>query len=227
MCASDLRAQVRRGRVATRLLVALTLASTAWGALAQSGTDRDREQIRRLREQVRQQQQAQAEMQASQQAAQAELSRQKAAAEAVTSAVRAQQGALQRRLQALQDEAAALRTERVRLQEETARLQAALAQSEASLVRTRDGASAAEQRAQQQFAAQGRSLAQCRRDNADLAVLGEELLARYERKGLAQMLAENEPFIQSGRVQLENARAAYAEQIARARQRPEANPAAR
>src|SRR3990167_8567913 len=127
MCASDLRAQVRRGRVATRLLVALTLASTAWGALAQSGTDRDREQIRRLREQVRQQQQAQAEMQASQQAAQAELSRQKAAAEAATSAVRAQQGALQRRLQALQDEAAALRTERVRLQEETARLQAALA----------------------------------------------------------------------------------------------------
>src|SRR3990167_56835 len=167
MCASDLRAQVRRGRVATRLLVALTLASTAWGALAQAGTDRDR------------------------------------------------------------GEAAALRTGGVRLQEETARLQAALAQSEASLVRTRDGASAAEQRAQQQFAVQGRSLAQCRRDNADLAVLGEELLARYERKGLAQMLAENEPFIQSGRVQLENARAAYAEQIARARQRPEANPAAR
>jgi len=219
MCASDLRAQVRRGRVATRLLVALTLASTAWGALAQSGTDRDREQIRRLREQVRQQQQAQAEMQASQQAAQAELSRQKAAAEAATSAVRAQHGALQRRFQALQDEAALLKAERTQLQDEAARLRATLAESGTALARVRDGAMAAEQQHRQQRAEQDRALSQCRRDNADLALLGEELLTRYERKGWAQMLSENEPFVQAGRVQLENARAAYAEQIARARQR--------
>lgn len=139
--------------------------------------------------------------------AQAELSRQKAAAEAATSAVRAQHGALQRRFQALQDEAA--------------RLRATLAESGTALARVRDGAMAAEQQHRQQRAEQDRALSQCRRDNADLALLGEELLTRYERKGWAQMLSENEPFVQAGRVQLENARAAYAEQIARARQRPQ------
>ncbi len=84
----------------------------------------------------------------------------------------------------------------------------------------RSAAQQAEQRAQQQLTAQGQSLASCRADNATLAALGHELLARYENKGLLDVFQENEPFVQAGRVTLENAQATYAERLAKARQRP-------
>ena len=47
-------------------------------------------------------------------------------------------------------------------------------------------------------------LGQCLKDNSELVTLGQDLLQRYENKGLGEVLGANEPFIQAGRVRLEN-----------------------
>jgi chromosome segregation ATPase len=47
-------------------------------------------------------------------------------------------------------------------------------------------------------------LGQCLKDNQALVVLGQDLLERYENKGFGEVLGAKEPFIQSGRVKLEN-----------------------
>jgi hypothetical protein len=60
-------------------------------------------------------------------------------------------------------------------------------------------------------------LGSCRQHNAQLVEVGQGLLARYEGKGLGEWLGMQEPFVQSGRVALENARAQYQEQIDAAR----------
>ena len=46
--------------------------------------------------------------------------------------------------------------------------------------------------------------AQCSKDNAELYQVGQDLLARYEDKGLAEVLYAKEPVMQLGRVKLEN-----------------------
>lgn len=221
MCASDvLRRPVARPWGARGWLWLGLALAVALPAQAQS--DREREQIRRLREQLRQQQQVQSELQAGQQAAQAAAARQKTEFDNALAAARAGQSAVARKLQALQDEANGLRADRTRLEGELQQARAEVTRVNDASRQARSVAQQAEQRVQQELTAQSLSLASCRADNATLAALGEELLSRYERKGLFDVFNENEPFVQAGRVTLENAQATYAERLARARQRPAA-----
>ena len=62
-----------------------------------------------------------------------------------------------------------------------------------------------------------------------LAELGLELLQRYENKGMAEVLTASEPFVQTGRVKLENLKAEYERRIqaARVKRAPAEMPANR
>ena len=55
--------------------------------------------------------------------------------------------------------------------------------------------------------------AQCSKDNAELYQVGQDLLARYEDKGLAEVLYAKEPVVQLGRVKRENLAAQYRERL--------------
>lgn len=56
-------------------------------------------------------------------------------------------------------------------------------------------------------------LGQCEAHNARLAILGTELVEKYEKKGLVTTLFQNEPFTQVKKVEMENLAAEYREQI--------------
>jgi chromosome segregation ATPase len=53
----------------------------------------------------------------------------------------------------------------------------------------------------------------CESNNARLAILGTELVEKYERKGLVTTILQNEPFTQVKKVEIENLAAEYREQI--------------
>jgi chromosome segregation ATPase len=59
----------------------------------------------------------------------------------------------------------------------------------------------------------GLKLDRCVENNQRLAAIGEELLYRYENKGVMDSFLENEPFIQTQRVELEKLVQEYAEKI--------------
>jgi NADPH-dependent curcumin reductase CurA len=61
---------------------------------------------------------------------------------------------------------------------------------------------------------------QCKADNAKLYSTGVELLERYEGKGLGEVFSSKEPFLQLGRVTLENVGAQYAEALKAAKLKP-------
>ena len=50
-----------------------------------------------------------------------------------------------------------------------------------------------------------------------MAELGLDILQRYENKGMTEVLSAKEPFVQTGRVQLENLKADYQRRIDAAR----------
>lgn len=53
----------------------------------------------------------------------------------------------------------------------------------------------------------------CESNNARLAILGTELVEKYEKKGLVTSILQNEPFTQVKKVEMENFAAEYREQI--------------
>jgi len=204
----------------------LLLLAAVPAAFAQQAPSREQELIRRLRQQVQQLQQAQAEQQQAAIRAGAELatlqkrfdalqadagrlrgaaaSQTRSAAELTSErdALTAANGALQARL----DEAKTELEQRAKAQEQ---LRAELAQGRA-LLDTR-AATFGDLQARHQRQAQG--LQACIDNNARLHALGLELLDRYERKGVGELLHTQEPLLQFGRVRLENLLQGYREQL--------------
>lgn len=216
MCASD-----RQWGLAKPALLALVLALSHTGVWAQA--DKEAEQLKRLRLQVRQSQQqlqqaqetlAQTEQarqraEASQKAQDQALSRHKGVAEAAGRRA----GSLARELDLLKGTLSTTQTELQALKAQH------LALSE-SAERARAQAADAEARWRAQVSQLQAQLQRARQDNAVLADLGLELLERYEHKGLREVLSANEPFVQTGRVRLENLKASYQGRIDAARQGP-------
>lgn len=211
MCASKLI-----GRLVAVMLVAISLSG---GAHAEG--DRSQEQLRRLKMQLRQVQQDQEaavqEARAKADADKAAMSQTLKSAQGEAVAQRAAAGAASRRLRALTDELDALKKDKADLTAQLLQIKQALEESRAK---------AAEQQSQsgQTIASwQGRHKQlsevndQCRANNAELYLLGSELLTRYDNKGLADILTSQEPFIQTARVTLENTKAQYQDKLDAAR----------
>lgn len=212
MCASDF--SFNRPSAWSTRLVGLTLAFVA--TLAHAQVDKDAEQLKRLRLQLRQMQQQQqqaqeAQVQADRARQQAEQSLQSQAADLASQ--RANAASATRRSSALGKELEALKAEHERTKGELV----ALKQQHQASALALEASSVREVRLTQ--AAQGLSaqLQRCGTDNAALAELGLDILQRYENKGVAEVLSANEPFVQTGRVKLENLKADYQRRIDAAR----------
>jgi len=197
--------------------------SPAW---AEQQPNREQEQLRRLRQQLQQLQQQQATDQDSARradadkavakkeldSAQAELRRQRASAAAQSKAAGEQQAALdmvRSERDALKASGDALRTELdagnasgVKLRADISGLQRSLAQRDSAL---------ADLGARHQSQAQG--LQSCIASNQALHALGQELLQRYAGKGVGDVIAQHEPFLQFKRVALENLLQGYQDKL--------------
>lgn len=222
MCASDRR----RPRVWVHVIGAALLVSATLSVHAQS--DKDSEQVKRLRLQMRQVQQQQQLAQEEQ--AKADQARQKA-----EQALKTQESDLSRQrglAASASQRASTLAKELDALKKEHARVQAELAavnEQHRALLASSKSAQAASADRESKLSAQGKDLTakldRCVSDNAELADLGLTLLQRYEDKGIGEVLASNEPFVQTGRVKLENLKADYVRRIDAARVKGQA-PAA-
>jgi chromosome segregation ATPase len=230
MCGSDLCAGGPALRRVGAGLAALLLAGSA---LAQPAPSREQEQIRRLRLQVQQLQQAQSSQAAASalalqqaQAGQAALQQQLAAAQPELRRLRARQAdqalalaegaqALQA-LQAQRQERAALDARLAGQASELTAAQQELAQQKKAL---QDALRLADQRAlaladlQARHGSQAQGLQACLASNQALHGLGLDLLQRYADKTVAEVLAENEPFVQTRRVALENLMQGYRDKL--------------
>lgn len=212
MCASDFSSH-RPSAWATRL-AGLTLACVV--TLAHAQADKDAEQLKRLRLQVRQMQQQQQQAQEAQ--AQADRARQQAEQSLQSQAAdlasqRANAASASRRSSALGKELEALRAEHDKTKAELAALKQ---QHEAAGLALKT-ASAREAGLSQAAQALSSQLQRCGSDNVALAELGLDILQRYENKGMTEVLSAKEPFVQTGRVQLENLKADYQRRIDAAR----------
>ena len=212
MCASDFSSH-RPAAWATRL-AGLTLACVV--TLAHAQADKDAEQLKRLRLQVRQMQQQQQQAQEAQ--AQADRARQQAEQSLQSQAAdlasqRANAASASRRSSALGKELEALRAEHDKTKAELAALKQ---QHEAAGLALKT-ASAREAGLSQAAQALSSQLQRCGSDNVALAELGLDILQRYENKGMTEVLSAKEPFVQTGRVQLENLKADYQRRIDAAR----------
>lgn len=215
MCASELKRTLGVCLQGLALAVVCGLLSPAH---AQS--DKEQEQIKRLRLQIRQLQQEQA----SSQQAQSRADKGRAEAEQALKSLQADVGQQKtaaaqsgRRATALASELQGVRDENARLRQQLEQAAATLQaqQAEAQRQQGLDRTVLADAQAQRQ-ALETRH-AQCRTDNAALYGLGTELLHRYETKGVAEALAVQEPFFQMARVRLENTAAQYRDKLDAAR----------
>lgn len=186
------------------------------GTLAHAQADKDAEQLKRLRLQVRQMQQQQQQAQEAQ--AQADRARQQAEQSLQSQAAdlasqRANAASASRRSSALGKELDALRAEHDKTKAELAALKQ---QHEAAglALKTASAREAGLSQAAQALASQ---LQRCGSDNVALAELGLDILQRYENKGMTEVLSAKEPFVQTGRVRLENLKADYQRRIDAAR----------
>jgi len=200
-----------------RGLIAVALAMSS--ALACAQADKEAEQVKRLKLQMRQVQQQQQELQESQ--AKAEQARQQAeqalkAQDASLQQQRAAASGASRKATALARELEALKVEHTRVKTEAADLLALSVQHKAQLAADKaalDKASATEASSLKTRTQLNADLQQCVAHNADLASTGLELLSRYENKGIGEVLSAQEPFVQTGRVKLENAKAEYTRRL--------------
>ncbi len=216
MFASDLSSKRRAVGHACAAWLAMGLMCMTSHASAADG-DRSQEQVRRLKQQLRQVQQQQeaavAEAQTRAASEKATLSKTLQAAQGEAAAQRQAAGVAARRLQALTAEIDALKAGLAAKEAELEQLkhgaQTLRAQAEAEQSKAQAALASATQRQQQT----AQALGQCRSHNGELVELGQELLQRYDDKGLLDMFSGTEPFLQAGRVKLENARAAYQDKI--------------
>jgi chromosome segregation ATPase len=200
---------------------ALVLSGLFTGAQA---ADREQELINRLRTQNRQLEQ---DLAAAQEArAKAEAQAKAAPAPVAPTAgaasvrelrqARASASASSRRLADLDKELQASKDAAAQADKDKQALQAKLQEQAEQLARVKSEGEAARQ-AQQTMSAQH---AQCRADNAKLYSTGVELLERYESKGMGEVFSSREPFLQLGRVTLENVGAQYADALKAAKLKP-------
>ncbi len=209
MCASD----QPKHRV-LRSVTALALALSATVTWAQA--DKDAEQLKRLKLQVRQAQQQQQEAQDAQ--AKADQARQQAEQSLKTldgdvQKQRAAAGNAQRKAAALDKELAQLKGEHERVKAELAAITEKHQLLQASSRSAQEKAIASEARLTQEGQQLTQQLQRCTADNGTLVSLGHELLVRYENKGIGDVLSASEPFVQTGRVKLENFKAQYGQRI--------------
>lgn len=200
-------------------LAALTL-SLLSNALADTG-DREQEQTRRLKQQLRQQQQ---EKDAAIQEAQAKASADKAAltttlqaAQVDAQAQRRAAGMAARRVQVLESELNTVKQDKEALAQKVMQLQQSLETSQAQADRQAQQAAAELANSQSRIKTVSEHNDQCRTQNAALSELGLDLLARYERKNLIEVLSTQEPFFQTARITLENTKAQYLDKLEAAR----------
>jgi chromosome segregation ATPase len=212
-----------------RGLIALSLALSSAVVCAQA--DKEAEQLKRLKLQMRQVQQQQQESQEAQaKADQARLQAENAlkAQDADLQKERTAAAGASRKAVALARELETLKSELARVKTEAAELLALSTQQKAQLVADKaalDKASATESRSSKERAQLDADLQQCVTHNAELANTGLELLSRYERKGVAEVLSAQEPFVQTGRVKLENLKAEYTRRVQALRLKPKATQA--
>lgn len=217
--------QLRRW-AAVCVMVSASLCST----LAMAQADKDAEQLKRLRLQLRQvQQQQQAAQEAQGQADQARAKAEEGlkAQEADLKRERASANTASRKLAVLSKELDAQKVENTRISAALAAAAEQLKTLQATSRKAQEVATATETdlRARREQLVQ--QLGKCNAHNAELALIGDDLLARYENKGIATVLSEREPFVQTSRVRLENFKAEYSRRIANERSKPaEADAAA-
>jgi chromosome segregation ATPase len=189
--------------------------------VAHAQSDREQEQLKRLKLQLRQLQQEHGSAQEAQ--AKADQARQQA-----EQALKAAQGQLQGAKAATGSTSrqARLLAQVEQLTRQVAEQTQTLQTQQAGLVRGQ----AFEAKLQQAVTANGNlgnSVKQLTAQNAQLYQLGTELLQQYENKGLAQVLGNAEPFVQTARVTLENLKETYQDKLDAARAKPvvQAEPA--
>jgi chromosome segregation ATPase len=212
-----------------RGLISVSLALSSAVVCAQA--DKEAEQVKRLKLQMRQVQQQQQESQEAQaKADQARLQAEKAlkAQDSDLQKERVAASGASRKAAALARELETLKAEHARVKAEAAELLTLSTQQKAQLVADKaalDKASATETRSSQERAQLDGDLQQCVTHNAELANTGLELLTRYEQKGVTEVLSAQEPFVQTGRVKLENLKAEYTRRVQALRLKPKASQA--
>jgi len=217
MCASRLT------RAAVRWVTVLACCASLGAAFGQP-TSREQEQLRRLRQQLQQLQQGQASQQEAAQKALAEKAAAQGELETTKTQLAAAQAALRRarseattralanavalkEIETQRQQHAALQSARDRLQ---ADLQAAARSNEqlraagSSLERRLILADAAHADLAGRHQVQAKGLQTCIASNFALRDIGQELMQRYASKSVADVLAENEPFLALRRVRMEN-----------------------
>jgi chromosome segregation ATPase len=225
MCASKLH---------SRFGAALMLAASLLGAAQAADADREQEQLRRLKMQLRQVQQQQEaavqEANAKADADKASFSKSIQSAQGEAAAQRQAAGAASRRVKALSDELDALKKDKAQLAAELAQVKQQLDEGKTKAADQQAQASQTVATWQARHKQMSDTNEQCRAQNAQLYVLGTELLGKYERKGLGEVLSAKEPFVQTARVKLENTKAEYQDKLDAAKLKPVAagtDPAAK
>lgn len=187
-------------------LLPLLLCAVAFGALAESKPNRDQEQLRRLRAQAQQLQQSLDAEQQQRLKASAAL----AEAEKIGTALQERAGAAQRRAAGAEKQLGAARQELDALRQERDQMKAQLDSTRASLGESeRKAGHLAETLVQkdrelvqtrEQLGAQVQDLKQ---RNAALYALGIEAIEHYRHRSMGARIGQAEPFMQTGRVQME------------------------
>jgi chromosome segregation ATPase len=193
---------------------------------AQAQQNRDQELIRRLRQQLLQLQQEQSAQQQAAQSAQAEkveLQKERDALKAELGRARSAASAQTARAGEAEQQAGALRGEREQLRTRVLELEADLERRGQSIQALRGELATARRTIglreealaglQARHKVQAEGLQICIVNNDALHKLGLELLDRYAGKGVAEVLAVNEPFLQFKRVELENLVQGYRDKI--------------
>jgi len=196
------------------LLICVLLTGSAW---AEQTPSREQEQLRRMRQQLQQLQQQQTSDQDALRRADTDKAAAKAQADAALAELRRMRASatVQARSAAeLQATIDALHTEGDALKASGAQLRSELASSQAGNDKLRGELSVQQRNLVQQQAAladlqsrhqtQAQGLQVCIANNQALHELGLDLLQRYASKGVAEVLGQHEPFVQTRRVALEN-----------------------
>jgi chromosome segregation ATPase len=211
------------------LVCGVTLAVSAVPAGSQQAS-REQEQARRLRQQVQQLQQQLQQQQTEQQQAVQRIEAEKAQALSKLQAAdvelkrtkgaageRARQdGQMAKELQDLRDQNTRLGADLETLKMESMASARSLQQQrteQATLQRRLEQRETALSDLQARHANQAQGLQACIVNNQALHALGGELLQRYADKGIREVLGHNEPFLQSGRVTLENLLQGYQDKL--------------
>lgn len=227
MCASRPSPWLARG------LAALLCGAVVTGTLAQQQPSREQEQLRRLRLQVQELQKDQATQRESVQRADAEKAASAAQLQKTTDQVATLQGELRRgrtasaaqtlALDAAQKQLDAERQERAALQARLDRSQTELQANARSIERQRIDAAELQRRLgtgetalaslSARHSVQATGLQTCIANNQTLRDIGLDMLQRYATKTVADVLAQNEPFLQVRRVAMENLVQGYEDKL--------------